>query len=250
MSEPTFAGPRHDPWTVAVYAAVDSHFPLGAGVVIDERRILTCKHVVEGKYSASAPLFVAFPKAGVRRTDRRQVSRVRKVREADVAVLELAEPVPPEATPAPLRSPRPADLVGGRWWAFGFPRDAEFGTDAHGVVGASLAYGWVRLDTRSRYVVKQGFSGAGLWSNDFRAVVGLVGQAQRGGDHHGDALAVTLHQAVKDLPDENLAALSAWSLSVVGESALEAWGWSLDTDAEAVRHWRARGPGPRRVDRQ
>jgi WD40 repeat protein len=243
MSGARFAGPRGDPWTVAVHGGDPGH-TLGAGVVIDDRRVLTTAHVVEDELRKSTTLFVTFPKAGLPRTVRRRVRRVRmKKRETDVAILELVDPVPPEVTPAPLRSPRPADLIGDRWWAFGFPRDTDYGADAHGVVGAPLAYGWVRLDTSSRYGVRPGFSGTGLWSDGFQAVVGLVGQAQRAGEHRGDALAVTLHQIVQEFPDDGLAALSAWSLAAVGESALEAWGWSLDTDAEAVRHWRPRARG-------
>jgi WD40 repeat protein len=243
MNEHQLIGPRHDPWTVAIFAASEPRIPIGSGLVIDEHRVLTCRHVVAGKHGSNAPLSVTFPKAGLPKTVRCQVASVRSASDADVSVLELAEPVPPEVAPAPLRSPRPADLVGDQWWAFGFPRDSELGMDAHGVVGASLAYGWVRLDTRSRYVVRPGFSGAALWSNDFHAVVGLVGQAQRGGDHPGDALAITLHEAAKELPDEHLTKLSAWSIAVAGESALEAWGWSLESDVEAVRHWRPRARG-------
>ena len=44
----------------------------------------------------------------------------------DLAVLVLAEPVPAGVEAAPLRFPRPADLAGRSWWAFGFPdRDPD-----------------------------------------------------------------------------------------------------------------------------
>ena len=52
---------------------------------------------------------------------------------------------------ATLRSPPPEQLVGERWWAFGFPQDARLGSEAYGVVGGVLAYGWVQLDTDSKY---------------------------------------------------------------------------------------------------
>ncbi|PRY33192.1 WD40 repeat protein [Pseudosporangium ferrugineum] len=186
---------------------------------------------------------VAFPKAGVPRTVRGEVAEVRGDRDLDVAVLQLAADAPPEAAPAPLRSPRAQDLVGDRWWAFGFPRESGSGADAHGQVGIPLAYGRVRLDTQSRYVVKAGFSGTGVWSRDFNAVVGLVVQAQQGGRNAGDAEAITLHQIARELPDENVQALAAWSIAAAGDTALEAWGWSLTTDLEAVRHWRPRARG-------
>lgn len=186
---------------------------------------------------------VAFPKAGVPRTVRVAVAGARVDRELDVAVLHLGADAPPEATPAPLRSPRPQDLAGDRWWAFGFPRESEFGADAHGQIGIPLAYGRVRLDTQSRYVVKAGFSGAGVWSRDFRAVVGLVVQAQQGGRNAGDAEALTLYQIAREFPEENVQALTAWSIAAAGDAALEAWGWSLSADLEAVRHWRPRARG-------
>ncbi|MFI5891832.1 trypsin-like peptidase domain-containing protein [Actinoplanes sp. NPDC051513] len=238
MADVPITGPGHDPWTVALFAAPDLR-PLGCGVLVDRRRVLTCWHVVNGK----ADLFVTFPKAGVSRAVRRAVKDVRGSAETDVAVLELDEPAPPEATPAPLRSPLPRALNGDQWWAFGFPHDSPLGAEAHGRVGGPLAYGWVGLETRSRYVVRTGFSGSGLWSRDFNAIVGLVGQARAGGAHEGDAQAVTLHQIDQDLPEEKLRELTAWSVAAAGDTALEAWGWSLREDVEAVRHWRPRARG-------
>ena len=127
---------------------------------------------------------------------RRSVCLLPTVR--DVAVLVLDEPVPAGAEPAPLRFPKGQDLVGRGWWAFGFPDRDPLGDSADGLVGAALAYGWVRLDTGSRYLIRPGFSGGGLWSPDYQAVVGLVGQAHA----NGDGRAVTLLQAHQHLPEE------------------------------------------------
>lgn len=226
-----------------MYAATNERQALGAGVVIDTQRVLTCKHVVADAIAAGAPLWVVFPKAGVARQVRRKVEEVRIADGEDLAILVLAEAVPAQVTPAPLRSPHAADLVDERWWAFGFPADSDHGADAHGTVGTDLAYGWVLLHTESRYPVRPGFSGGGLWSARYGAVVALVGQVRRGGDRQGDALALTLHQAIAEMPGEGLSALTAWTLNAASESALAAWGWSLDTDEEAVRHWRPRGRG-------
>ena len=228
---------------MAIHKSADDEQPLGGGVVIDALRVLTCAHVVS-KHSPTTPMWVAFPKAGVARSVRRQVVRVTEgPASTDVAVLELAQPVPPQVRPAPLLSPHASDLVDEPWWAFGFPHGEPLGSDAHGVVGAALSYGWMRLDTESRHVVKPGFSGSGVWSPRYEAIVGLIAQAQAGGDHRGDAVAVTLHQAVQDLPQEKLAGVAAWSVKAAGEAALAAWGWSLETDVEAVRHWRPRARG-------
>ncbi|HXZ75349.1 MAG TPA: hypothetical protein VEH31_31390, partial [Streptosporangiaceae bacterium] len=140
---------------------------------------------------------------------------------------------------APLRFPRPADLAGRAWWAFGFPGRDPVGDAADGVIGAALALGWVRLDTRSPYLTRPGFSGGGLWSPDYQAVVGMVGRAH--GNDEGRA--VTLHQADLCFPDHQLAALAGWSAEAAGEVALQQWGWTLARDVEGVRHWRPRARG-------
>src|SRR5690349_19994735 len=140
MADVPITGPGHDPWTVALFAASDQR-ALGCGVLVDRRRVLTCRHVVAGK----ADLFVTFPKAGVSRAVRRAIKDVRGSAETDVAILDLDDPAPPEATPAPLRSPPPRALNGDQWWAFGFPHDSPLGAEAHGRVGGALAYGWVGL---------------------------------------------------------------------------------------------------------
>jgi WD40 repeat protein len=157
----------------------------------------------------------------------------------DLAILTLAEPVPPGVSPAPLKLPKSRDLVGHSWWAFGFPNSEPLGNDAAGAVGATLAYGWVRLDSASRYHVEHGFSGAGLWSPDYDAVVGVVGQAHS----NGDGRAVTLHEANECLPNEKIRDLADFAAVSAGEVALSAWGWTLRSDPEAGRHWgpRARG---------
>src|SRR5579875_3601119 len=233
--------PAADTWVAAVHATEHDFVPLGAAVVIDDRRLLTCAHVVAGEGCARGPLWVAFPKAE-NVLGRRAVSSVVVAQPADVAdlaVLVLDRPVPAGVTAAPLRCPRPQDLVGKAWWAFGFAGGDPVGNAVDGVVGASLGYGWVRLDTGSRYQVERGFSGSGLWSPDYEAVVGVVGQA----NDRGDARAITLYRADACLPEQNLRRLSAWSVEAAGELALAAWGWALETDPEAGRHWRPRARG-------
>jgi WD40 repeat protein len=231
--------PEADAWVAAVHASEDDFEPLGSALVIAEDRVLTCAHVIMREGVVRDSLWVAFPKAGD--CPRRRVTAVRSAyaRVRDVAVLVLDEPAPAGAGPAPLRFPLGQDLVGRTWWAFGFPDRDPFGDSADGQVGAALSYGWVRLDTSSRYLIRPGFSGGGLWSPDYQAVVGIVGQAHA----NGDGRAVTLHQADLDLPEVKLAALAKWSAEAAGEAALAQWGWALDRDPEGVRHWRPRARG-------
>ncbi|MGH8934477.1 MAG: S1 family peptidase [Egibacteraceae bacterium] len=227
--------PSSDTWVAAIHSSRDDYAPLGAAVVIDERRVLTCEHVVSGR----SQLWVAFPKADNPFGPRCQVREVRIASQslADLAVLELEEPVPAGVTPARLRCPQPVDVVGRRWWAFGFAD--PLGNSADGVVGASLGYGWVRLDAESPYHVQAGFSGGGLWSPDYDAVIGVVGAA----NDRGDGRAIALHHADQCLPDEKLWELVQWTVAAAGEMALSAWGWTLEADVEARRHWRPRARG-------
>ena len=159
----------------------------------------------------------------------------------DLALLILQQPVPVGVQAAPLRCPKTGDLISCAWWAFGFPSGDPVGNWAEGEVGAALGYGWVRLDTRSdsRYFVRPGFSGGGLWSRDYAAVVGVVGQAHS----NGDGRAITLHQADLSFPDQELKMLARWSVEAAGDVALQQWGWTLAQDPEGVRHWRPRARG-------
>jgi len=233
--------PPADTWVAAIHAAAGDAGPVGAGVVLDANRVLTCAQVVltpDG--TVREPLWVSFPKAD--RWPRRRVDAVTLAYSPpvrDLAVLVLQDPVPEGVQAAPLRCPKPADLAGQPWWAFGFPDRDPVGDSADGLVGAALALGWVRLDTESGYLARPGFSGGGLWSPAYKAVVGVVGQAHR----NGDGRAITLHQADLCFPGHRLAALASWSAEAAGEVALKQWGWTLAHDPEGVRHWRPRARG-------
>ncbi|WOT40707.1 trypsin-like peptidase domain-containing protein [Streptomyces coeruleorubidus] len=249
MSTTAHSSPRpgSDRWVAAIHAAEKDRTPLGSGFLVDARRVLTCAHVVFKGGQQRPELWVAFPNAPGLLRRRVKVLEVAApaVEEQDIddaAALILAEVVPEEYA-APLRQPEAAGLVGRRWWAFGFPHPDQklgmLGNTADGVVGEAIGYGWVRLDTGSRYVVQPGYSGAALWSPDYEAVVGMVGQAQG----NGDARAITVQAITGCLPGQRLDLLTSWSAEAAGESALAAWGWNLADDPEAGRHWQPRARG-------
>ena len=104
--------PSERSWTAAVYASGDTK-PVGSGVLIDRRRVLTCRHVVKDLNSNG--LSVAFPAAvddpfrDPIRVDRVDLATHER---ADVALLTLAADAPADVAPAPLRRPRANDLVG------------------------------------------------------------------------------------------------------------------------------------------
>ncbi|QMU68347.1 AAA family ATPase [Streptacidiphilus sp. P02-A3a] len=213
-------------------------------MLIDERRVLTCAHVAFPRWEQTGELWVALPKAMEFNRRRFRVAEVIAPEpqvlgmQQDVAVLVLEDLVPHELA-ARLRQPAPTDLVDTEWWSFGYPERDMLGDASAGRVGESLSYGWVRLDTDSKSPVKPGYSGAGLWSPAYQAVVGLVGQARAS----GDARALTMLAVSQALPDQKLHLLTDWSVEAAGEGALAAWGWSLEIDPEAGRHWKPRGRG-------
>ncbi|MER6187672.1 trypsin-like peptidase domain-containing protein, partial [Streptomyces sp. NPDC001652] len=235
--------PGSDTWVAAIHLSETDRQPIGSGFLIDGRRVLTCAHVAVDSGHQRPELWVAFPKAqrlGYRRVRARVVEASPTGHHdiEDVAVLVLDQPLA-EGYAARLRQPEIGSLVQHRWWAFGFP-DGMLGNSSHGVVGEELGYGWIRLDTGSRHPVKRGYSGAALWSADYQAVVAMVGQAQ---GNSGDARAITVRAIADCLPAQKIHLLTHWSAEAAGESALAAWGWSLDADPEAVRHWRPRARG-------
>jgi hypothetical protein len=199
------SGPPESTWIAAVHESETDYSPLGTAVVIDSDRLLTCAHVVRSEGEVRTGLWAAFPKVAV--SQRRRVKTIETDFDPpvkDLAMLILAEPVPQGVMAAPLQCIAPDELKSKRWWAFGFPGGDPIGNSANGIVGEALMYGWVRLDTSSDYLVQAGFSGGGMWSADFRAVVGVVGQAHG----NGDGRAITLHQANESFPGHKLVELA------------------------------------------
>ncbi|MBR7826394.1 trypsin-like peptidase domain-containing protein [Actinospica sp. MGRD01-02] len=239
------AVPRDSSWVVAIHLSQRDVTPVGTGVLIDEHHVLTCAHVVHVDVQPRPELWLAFPNSAALMHHRVRVDRIiappiERRNLEDIAVLEFDDAVSAHMA-ARLRCPEPGELAGQDWWTFGFPRGDALGSEAVGTIGASAGYGWVRLDTQARpgQGVTDGFSGAPIWCEAYQAVVGIVGQANR----TGDARAFTLWQADRALPDAKIRRLADWTAEAAGESALASWGWSLDKDPEAVRHWRPRARG-------
>jgi len=61
MSVDPASGPPVRSWVAAIHESEDDYQPLGCGVVVDTRRVLTCAHVVRLKNAVIEPLWVAFP---------------------------------------------------------------------------------------------------------------------------------------------------------------------------------------------
>ncbi|MEU1887001.1 hypothetical protein ABZ491_16210 [Micromonospora rifamycinica] len=235
-----------DPWAVALHIGGRSmQPPIGSGVVIDTNLVLACEHVVCRNGELRDDLWVSFPRAaGVGYWDRRQVGQClhngRVDKNVDLVLLELVEPVPASVIPARLRCLTSKELLEKPWWAYGFPAHTEGGRSAQGTIRSEGGWGRVHLVPDSGTEVVGGFSGAGLWSPDYQAVVGVIIEAA---GQTGDGHALTLAHAEEQLPEFKLSAFAAWRVEDAGDSALAAWGWSLSSDEEAGRHWSPRARG-------
>src|SRR5262245_19337288 len=143
MSAEGSVHPSVDAWVAAIHRSEGDFDPIGAAVVIDADRLLTCAHVVvSGDGTALRPLWVSFPKAdGYPRRLVASAMLAYSPPMGDLALLVLQEPVPTGVEAAPLRCPKPTDLVSNAWWAFGFPDRDPIGDSANGVVGAALSFG-------------------------------------------------------------------------------------------------------------
>lgn len=237
--------PPPDTWTAAIHRSENDQEPLGAGVVIDEDRVLTSAHVLYREGQLRDELWVAFPRAGQPSFVRRRAEPVPlgSGRGVDLALLRLTSPAPPQVAPARLRCVEAAALVGTGWWAFGFPRGDHLGDEARGTVSQALAYEHIQLSATAPYRVETGFSGAGVWCPEYAAVVGLLVMAKQAGEQRGDGRALTLYQANVDYPELKLLVAAEWSTEAAGDEALAAWGWMLRTDPEEGRHWSPRARG-------
>ncbi|GGV36792.1 hypothetical protein GCM10010182_71250 [Actinomadura cremea] len=225
--------PPSSPWVAMVCAgADDADMWRGTAILIDETHLLTCDHVATGD-----DLRVEFPLAERNDERRIKVTHVKRAPRYDLALLTLEEPANVPA--ARLRHIAPEGLLDRAWSAFGFPIGEPHGNDAHGTVGGSvLGRGFVRLDARpsSRNMLRKGFSGSGVWSPDYQAVVAVVVL-----EHEGDGKAITIHRAASCFPEAGIDRLSSWTPADAGESARSAW--SLLSSTEGALHWNPRARG-------
>jgi len=179
-----------DSWRVRVLGA---NGPVGAGVLLSDRRVLTCAHVVDsalGEHAGSAvegaPVTVGFPGSLATVTVTARVVpggwAPRAGERADVAVLELDSAPPPDTAPATLRrcgptADRPVRL-------YGEAGAAGQGTWVRTVLAGTggLSPDWVQMDMASAQGerVRRGFSGAGVVDTSDGSVRGIAVTAALG----------------------------------------------------------------------
>ncbi|MEV0370922.1 trypsin-like peptidase domain-containing protein [Streptomyces sp. NPDC050636] len=174
--------------------------PVGAGVLVSERLVLTCAHVVNsalgrGRFAQETPGYgdpvtVRLPHVAAGRDLTAHVVREMWVPprakavgsdpvvpgslpyHGDLAVLELAADPPAGAAPAPFLLHNYGNEVVALW-ASGNPLPTVR------AVPRVSAPPWIALDVSGGAQVTEGFSGGPLWDRERQAVVGLVAAVHR-----------------------------------------------------------------------
>jgi hypothetical protein len=178
------------PWRVKV-----SGDRRGAGVLLDERHVLTCAHVVGeegGQVSVASAVCLPEWRIGARVVPGSWVYPGGDTRRGDVALLELDEPAPCDAHAKLWCAP----LSGGRVRAHGFPRAEPYGISADaelaGDGGRGGAFGLLNRVHADGPWIEPGYSGAGVMVLD--------------GDHAGHVIGII----VADYRNED--ARAAWMI--------------------------------------
>ncbi|UKY52811.1 trypsin-like peptidase domain-containing protein [Streptomyces inhibens] len=201
---------------------------VGAGVLVAERLVLTCAHVVNsalgrGRFTQDTPghddtVTLRLPHVAAGRdltarvvremwvpprakaTGRDPVEPGRVPYHGDLAVLELTAAPPDGAEPAPFLQHSYANETIALW-ASGNPLPTVR------AVPRVSAPPWIALDVLGGAQVTEGFSGGPLWDRERQAVVGLVAAVHRApepaapGDRPTTMYAISVPAVEAELPD-------------------------------------------------
>jgi hypothetical protein len=176
---------------------------IGMAIVVDDRHVMTCCHVVnqalgEADFHRPIPdqhkrITVHFPYAdNVTRGAHVVRWGLERQRQIDVAVLELEEVAPKAAGIASFTTFDARNLS---WSCVGW--NAQSMTrEAQGRLGSTLAHGSRQLNGPDALAVRieKGYSGAGVWCDEQRALVGMVVTRDREQELNGAAYAITVSE--------------------------------------------------------
>ncbi len=171
------------PWRVRLE---DPHTGVGgAGVVVTDRHILTCAHVV----ASGDGILARLPGTGsdvvlpVHVTDGGLFSSGEDER-ADLAILQSSPGLPTDATPARLAPGQPS--LGRTVYAFGHPSSMSRGVWTRCELRSTAGPGaeWMQLSGIAEIDrrIEPGFSGAGVLDPDTDCVIGVVVATSQGRD--------------------------------------------------------------------
>jgi hypothetical protein len=149
---------------------------VGAGCLLDSKRILTCRHVVQAAAPdpATPRVYVTLVGVNPARTYDTVLSKVDDTPgpQNDLALLEIAGSDDLHLEPVNFASP--LRHTGKQYSVMGFPAGDRQGRNVSGLLHAADASGLVQMDRGSSLSVLGGFSGAPVWCPEVSAFVGIV----------------------------------------------------------------------------
>lgn len=156
---------------------------VGAGVLFETNRILTCAHVISHALRISvdsepnATVQLDFPLSSSRRCYQGRVISWHSEEGHDLAVLQLHGDLQDEIMPVRLIADESKNLWGHTFRTYGFPRRFELGVWSAGkVLGPTGTNDWLQIEAGQEigYRIVPGFSGSPVWDESLGGVVGLV----------------------------------------------------------------------------
>ncbi|WP_030742507.1 trypsin-like peptidase domain-containing protein [Streptomyces sp. NRRL F-5135] len=212
----TSAGEPDSAWERGTARVLHDGRPVGVAFLIPDQLLLTCAHVVASTAGLpedeplpdSLPVTLDFPLLpGCPRATASVHFSVPVAGDSsgDVAVLQLSDEPPPGA--APLRIVEAEDLAGHRWRAFGFPKysgrggSKDAGIWTRGIIEGREGTGWWQLtcDEDVPFPLAGGFSGAPVWDEAYRGVIGVV-VAVEGDQRRRTGYALTVESLTREWP--------------------------------------------------
>jgi hypothetical protein len=218
----------------------------GVGVLVTERQILTCAHVIDRvllrdkadrvrKPDRDVVIPFDFPLVAAGKKCQARITRWSPVKDDDVATLLVDEDVelPSGISPTPLVPPH-KEMWGKKVRAFGFPDKADDGVWAEGELRGPQAKGWVHIDqpNSTGYSITTGFSGGPIWDAERKGVVGIVVAADTRPDIKSSFMIPSTVLGTR-LPFEQERGSIVWSLTFLRSNTL---GALLNDLLELERH--------------
>lgn len=170
---------------VRVYG--QNNYPVGTGILVSERLVLTCAHVIAQalfgtiqdmpSHRPNGIVKIDFPIAAPNVLLDSNVKcwiPLQSGGEGDIAILELPADNPIKTKPVYLVED--TNAWGHTFKAFGCPQGYSGGLWASGEIKGQQANGWVQIESSSTKVIDLGFSGGGIWNEQFNGVSGIVAQ--------------------------------------------------------------------------
>lgn len=161
--------------------------PVGAGLLVADRLVLTCAHVInqalgvadESQIQPSEAVRLDFPFLPSEPYMAKVVRWIPVAQDGsgDIAGLALSTAPPPGADAIQLVAQ--AELWDTDFRVLGFPAGYDNGVYSHGRIRGQLAHGYVQLEAEGEFKTLPGFSGSSVWNEQANGVVGIVVAADR-----------------------------------------------------------------------